>query len=133
MTTSGDTSAILQNSEQNRFIEKQYEISPGKFIRILLIKMTQSFLIWVGDAESQAQIDNLSLGIGKQSTVILGTSQFDLLSAKVASRLSMKFNEKRPVYVSYNLKPGVISEEQLSLKINEKLIEFCNEYMPKDT
>jgi len=113
-------------TDQNvKIIEKQYEVSEQN-VTFLLIKFETSFLLWIGESGNRAKLDNLALAIAKDSTSILGTN-VDLLSPSLASKLSIKYNNNRPVYVAYNYPNIAQNNDQFIVVINKKIIQFLNE------
>ena len=118
----------LKNMDSNdvKLVQTEYEVLPNYKVSFLLIKFESSFLLWVGQSPPNSQLINLALGISENCTSILGATT-DLLSPSLASKLSVKYNSNRPVYVSYNYSLDGSNDNELVLKINEKIIEFLND------
>ena len=115
------------NRSDNRFkiIEKKYELENEQMITFLMIKFEGSFLLWIGESAASAQLADLSLAIGTNSTQILGRNAEEL-SPALASKLSIKYNKNRPVYVALN-HPMAKSDNNFIVCLNQKIIEFLNE------
>lgn len=109
-----------------KIVEKQYEIMDNNQVTFMLIKFEGSFLLWIGEAGPGAKLEDLSLAIANNSTSILAASM-DEFSSGLASKLSIKYNAGRPVYVSYNYPKITIDQEQFIISINEKIVQFLNE------
>jgi len=114
-------------TEENvKIIEKKYEIMSEQSVTFLLIKFESSFMLWIGESANRAKLENLALAIGKDSTSILG-SNVDLLSPALASKLSIKYNSNRPVYVAYNYPNVGLNNDQFIVGVNKQIIQFLNE------
>jgi hypothetical protein len=113
-------------TEENvKIIEKKYEIMSEQSVTFLLIKFESSFMLWIGESANRAKLENLALAIAKDSTSILG-SNADLLSPALASKLSIKYNN-RPVYVAYNYPNVGLNNDQFIVGVNKQIIQFLNE------
>ncbi len=98
-------------------------------VHLLFARLYRSFFVWVGDPQAPA-LNSISLAIGKLMTTMENSGQKigDQDSSDeqlVASRLSLKFNEGRPVYVAYNYSPlAVSSGGQLKLALDQAVMAF---------
>lgn len=87
-------------------------------VHLMMTTMSRTFLLVITDAKPQmnnlsseasyftdnnCSLDGLSVAIGEHSTPIIGLDE-TLGSGTLASRLSKKFNQNRPVYVANNLR-----------------------------
>ena len=109
-----------------KIIEKKYNLEDEQIVTFLLIKFETSFLLWIGESGGRAQLTDLSLAIGQNSTPVL-SSNVNQLSPALASKLSIKYNENRPVYVALNHPMADKNDNQFIVTLNKKIIEFLNE------
>lgn len=119
---------------------KHYEqvvVICGVEVCFTLVTMKRSFLLVIdnpatapqnammGFMKSNSTLKGLSLAIGEHSTCIID-SQSSIASATLASRLSKKFNQNRPVYVANNFQPAhdMIDSEGFISKLYLKTFQF---------
>lgn len=81
-----------------------------------------SFLIWIGPKNSSTKFNSLALALATNSTSVIAHN--DLFSPGLAKKLSLKFNQNKPVYVSYNYPDLKYRNDDLLLEVNQKIIEF---------
>lgn len=112
-----------------KIVEKKYLVMDTHLVSFILIQMAGgSFFIWIGDGHQEnGQIENLALGLGSNGTSLLSDGNVDLMSSHLASKLSVKYNRNRPVYISYNYPSH--SNQAFNCKINETLVAFLNDHL----
>lgn len=108
------------NNEDIQIKEEIVEINDNQ-VKLMFVQLYQTFLVWVGSPE-QPTFDNLALALGPHSTQIL-SQQMDTFDKEMATKLSRRFNENRPVYVGYNYPPAN-NNLDLKLEIDKRLIQF---------
>lgn len=109
-------------------VEEAYKVN-SKPVNFLLIKpYGSSFLLWIGDS-NMPKFSDLSLSVAKNSTSIIGDDTH-LLSNKLSLKLSNRFNENKPVYVSFNL-PLSIQTGDFLKQLDDKIIFFLNKHLKK--
>lgn len=115
-------------------LESASASGPSQRVHLIFVRLYRTFLVWVGDPGSPA-LNNVSLAMGKLMTTMAnenGKSLGGLTSAddgaQMASRLSLKFNEGRPVYIAYNYSPLTTASSsdggQVKLSVDRAVLLF---------
>ena len=117
---------MSESSDKIKIIEKKYRLESEEMVTFLLIRFETSFLLWIGESSETAQLADLSLAIGHNSTQILSTNAVQL-SPGLASKLSIKYNSRRPVYVALNHPSVHKNDNKFIVSLNQKIVEFLNE------
>ena len=117
-----------------RVFEKEGVISEIVSVYIRVVKFPGgSALVYVGEAGTQRGILNdLSLSLGSTATTIINncTMSDDVVnttSQSLAKKLSSKYNDNRPVYVSFNIKPEVTRNADHLLLLNRLIADAMKE------
>lgn len=121
-------------------------------VQLTLITMSRSFLLHLGEPEISARtgdtltkediarkfmdanLKGLCMAIGQHSTCLI-ESDNSLASATMASRLSKKFNQDRPVYVANNV---IVPQHELDssdfiAKLYLKVFQFVGAHFTPGT
>ena len=110
-----------------KIVEKKYSLDDDQGqVTFLLIRLDTSWLLWIGESAQSAHMSDLSLACGHHSTQVLSTTRHEL-SPALASKLSLKYNNSRPVYVALNHPMADKNDNQFVVSLNKKIIEFLNE------
>lgn len=103
---------------------------PSLQVHLIFARLYHTFLVWVGETGSPS-LENVSLAIGKLMTTMANEAKNAGLTsaddgAQLASRLSLKFNEGRPVYVAYNYSPlsSNVDGGQVKLSVDKAVFAF---------
>lgn len=94
-------------------------------ISFTLIRMPGgSALIWIGTLNQPTlEINDLSLALALSSTSLLGDDP-NMISRHMAERLSKRFNQNKPVYVSLNLVGIDCSNANVQLQLEQQVTNF---------
>ncbi|CAG2178713.1 unnamed protein product, partial [Oppiella nova] len=120
MTT---TSLCANMSAPVAIIDKRYELDTKDIVHFLLIRFDTTFLLWVGQSPDTARLADLSLAIGVHSTPLLAAHSAHQLSSSLASKLSVKYNKCRPVYVAFNHPMADRTDSRFMIAVNRQIIE----------
>lgn len=124
-----ESSTSTEVHEKLPIIVEEAYIVNSKQIHFLLIKpYGASFLLWIGESNIP-KFSDLSLSVAKNSTSIIGDDTH-LLSNKLSLKLSNRFNESKPVYVSFNL-PSSIQTGDFLKNLDDTIISFLNKHIKK--
>lgn len=110
--------------------ERTFEVFDEHLISYCLFKMPgRTFLLWIGNQSEQKrqQLSNLCLAINGNATTIVGNESNSVAVNSLAVRLSEKFNERAPIYLSYNLSGPAYSGKQFVMRVEELANEFLQE------
>jgi len=90
---------------------------------MVLVRMAGgSLMIWIGDRNGQKRINNLALALSTNATVIL--NQDDMFSQGLAKKLSVKHNNGKPVYVSFNCQNLSYRNDDFQLAVQKSVTDF---------
>lgn len=111
---------------------------PGKTIHLRLLKFSGgAMMLWIGDdsalSRGKGVLDNLSLGIGQTATAVIENN--DTAGQAIARKLSVKFNNSRPVYVTIDVEAESVTDSVPSLmsQVNAFVNDACGYQLPGDT
>lgn len=135
---SNDDTHVTTPSKAIRHFETTLELD-GLHIRVDLITMRRSFLLAVNNADTprgfrdcNTSLNGLSLSIGGLSTCLINANTSES-STTLALRLSKKFNNNNPVYVSNNVMPGRdIDMESFTSKLYMKVFQIVGNVLSKE-
>lgn len=109
-------------------IEEPFQLN-SKLFHFLLIKpgpLSCSFLLWIGEP-CNPKLGDLSLSVAKNSTSIIG-DDLHLLSSKLSLKLSNKFSQSKPVYVSLNI-PSTIQTGDFLNQLDQQIVSFLEKHL----
>lgn len=109
-----------------KLVEKEYLILDQYNVFMAFITLGGgSFLIWIGEKNGPKKLTgDLALALSNDATSIITSG--DLYSQSLAKKLSVKYNENKPVYVSYNYPDLTFSKGDFFSAVNQKVVEFVN-------
>ncbi|KAI1309351.1 hypothetical protein HDE_00041 [Halotydeus destructor] len=113
-------------SSSIKFKEHEFLLLNDHAVLMVFIGMTGgSFLVWIGEPTSHPKFSNLALSLATNSTSLIGHNE--LVSQTLSKKLSIKLNNNKPTYVSYNYPDVKFQNDQLLVEIDKTAIEFVTE------
>lgn len=112
--------------------EVNYEIFEDHRITLSAFRMDGgSMMLWIGRQGSMKKsgtLSNLNLSINGSATNVIGNEDNTSLVNNLAIRISKKFNDNKPTYLSYNLTDAIFSTEKYAIKIEKSINDFLENY-----
>lgn len=110
--------------------ERTFEVFDEHLITFCLFKMPgRTFLLWIGNQceQKRQQLSNLCLAINGSATTIVGNEANSVAVNSLSARLGEKFNDRAPIYLSYNLSGAAYASKQFMMRVEELANEFLRE------
>lgn len=106
---------------------QSYQLGPGRTLQLRLCQFPAgSMLMWIGsERPGRGVLDSLSLAIGETTSTIIDNG--DLTCQAIARKISTKYNNGQPVYVSMSVEPEAGNSLLLPVMghVNEFLRREC--------
>ena len=106
--------------------ETTFEINQAQIRCVLMDLFNRTFLLWIGD---NFNLHNLSLSVtGSVSTILADDDQS--FGDRLALKLSARYTDLRPFYVSCNLSENLITNH-VYLQLNQHVQNFLDKHFGK--
>lgn len=115
----------LQLPGDVRMREKTLLLMEEHLISLVSVRMPGgSLLLWVGQPlQLEKAVGALALCMRGAGTQLLGDDP-TAIGQQLGERISGRFNQQRPVYVSFNLTDGAFAGQNVLLQLEREINEF---------